>query len=372
MDLMSGAVGAIVGGLGASLLNHFLSKPDIKLAVSEVGIDPLQPRGKEGIADEIISKGASDFLIVSKEYRKLIGRHNYVSAPSKSYQHPLLYTWDLYEISRDNANAKLSNAHLNSVVKNLRQYLNSNMESAFLDEWIENQREIMAHVIGEARRGNFSLPLQDQNKQAKYRVGQDDDGDYVVRVGSKNIAFLYTDAPTHKDVAQEVCKNLALGFSVFDLDALELVVKFLESITFNDPIFDQTEAATKEQLNRYSKVYIRLNVTNSGRTGASVLGTGKIKLLCSGYRMNKGSGELIESDITFDIHAVQEDKITPLPSIAVDAGSCKSVLFVSNEIIENLKSLEILDLYGSERTFKISVQGESKVHEVTSQFAPNK
>lgn len=372
MDLMSGAVGAIVGGLGASLLSHFLSKPNIKIAVSEVGIDPLQPREKQGIAEEIISKGASDFLIVSKEYRKLIEQHNYASTPSKSYQHPLLYTWDLYKISRDNASAKLANSHLSSVVKNFRQYLNSNMESAFLDELIENQREILPHLIGEARRGNFTLPSQNQDKQAKYHMGQDEDGDYIVRVGSRNIAFIHSQVATHKDIAEKVCEHLALGFSAFDRDMIELVVKFLESITFNDPIFEQTEVATREQLNRYSKVYIRVNLTNSGRTGASVLGAGKIKLLCSGYKMNKGIGDLIETDITFDIHAVQEDKITPQPSITIAPGSCRSVLFVSNEIIENMNSSEILDLYGSERTFKISIQGDEKVHEASSQFAPNK
>lgn len=372
MDLMSGAVGAIIGGLGASLLSHSLTKPKIKLTISEVGIDPLQPRDKEGIAEEIISKGASDFLIVSKEYRKLIQQHNYTSSPDKSYQHPLLYTEDLYRISRDNAKAKLSNAHLSLVVRNLRQYLNSNMESAFLDEWIENQREIMPHLIGEARRGNFTLPTKDLTNQAKYHMGQDDDGDFLVRVGSRNLAFIYSDVPTHKDVAKEVCENLALGFSTFDHGVLEMVVEHLESITFNDPIFDQTEVATKEQLNRYSKVYIRMNVTNSGRTGTSVLGTGKIILLSSGYKMDKGRGDLIGSNITFDVHAVNEDKITPLPSVTIDAGSCKSILFVSDEIIENLNSSEILDLYGSERTFKISIQGDNKLYETSSKFAPNK
>lgn len=373
MDLLSGTVGAIVGGLGASLLSHVLSKPRLKLSIGEVGIDPLQPEDNKGIEKEILSKGASDFLITSKEFRDITHNNPYVSMVDKTYQHPLLFTMDLYRIARDNAKAELLNGRMSNAIKMLKQYLNSSMHSEFMETWVEHEETIYSHLNGEVRRGNFTLNAPEDGGQEKYYMGQDVDGDYIVRVGARNISLVFSTTKTHQDAVEALCKNLAKALSVFDKKCLGEVVTFLDTINFEDPIFKQTTEATKDMLIKHSKIYIRCTITNYGRSGASILGAGKLRIYANGYSLNKGTGPKIDSNIEFNVHAVENDNISTKRALTISGGGCISVLFVSDNILLNMNKDQLIDLYGSERQCEIFLmEDQNKQLSSKVKFSPNK
>jgi hypothetical protein len=371
MDLLSGAVGTVIGGLGSTLIQHILAKPRLTLSISEVGIDPLQPENTEGIETEIFQKRANAFLITSEEYRELTGKNPYVPQIEKTYLHPSLFTLALYRVARNNAKAMILNRRMPEAIRSLKQHLNARMDAEFMSTWVEHQETIFSHLQGETRRGAFSIQEPTEENEKKYFMDRDVDDDYLVRVGSNNIGLVYSDVKTHKDSVERLCKYLAIALSTFDKTCLNAVITFLDSLEFDDPVYASTARATEEMLEKHSKVYTRCNITNSGLSGASILGNAKATINSTNYKMDKGRGTKISENMVIAMHAVEKNNITHKRAVIIPAGGCVSILFVSDEILLNLESDKILDLFGSERDCEITVSSEaSKLLSCKARFSP--
>lgn len=373
---MSGAVGAVFGGLATSWMTQYLTRPRLSCRVFDIEITPFQPNDQLGIAEEIVQKGAKDYLITPRETIEVFERHNWLKVPGTEYQHPLLFTWDLYKANRDNELLRLQQREIPNVLRELRTLLQTDQQLAFCNLYARHQSILWSHIYGEARRGCYLIetaPTEDRpDLLPRY---PDAKGDIFINLGRLLISLPWSNEKIHVNNVQLVAQSFGKALSQWDKGRLGGLLTKLESTSWNDPLLTETANHIEATLLRFSRVIVRGAITNSGRTGASVLGVGTLALDSRGFALARGNGPEITRDITVPCHMLNEDKVSILSALSVPPG--EAVPFTASSDYYIFKSgieQELLGLYGSERNCKLTlINTDSSA--LTSQdivFGPNR
>lgn len=375
MDLFSGAIGAILGGVATVYGTHVLNRPRMSVRLFDVELTPLQPKTLDGVAEEIIQNKAKDFLITPAETLDIFRRHDYLKVPSTTFQHPLLFTWFLYQANRDNENVRIGNEAMPQIVKELKTFLRTDQHEEFCKLYGEHQDEFWAHVNGDARRGKLIVNGKQEDLEEKFPVHPDADGDFIVNLGRINLVFTWAGEKTHRDNVKAVADSLSWAISHWDKQRLETVIQYFEGVSWNDPMLKEAADHIESMLQRYSRIICRGVLTNSGRTGASVLGNGTLKLLSNGFRLDKGTGKEIKANLSVGMHLVTDNRVSAESAISIPPGS--SVPFVASSdfyLYQANNYDEFIGIYGSERMCEFElIDAEGKTLRAPKvKFGPNK
>lgn len=376
MDLFSGAIGTLLGVVATTALNQFTTRPRLSLSVFDIELTPYQPTDTKGVAEEVIQRKAKDYLATPPTTLELFARHDWLSTPPTEYQHPLLFTWNLYEANRDNELLRLNLRKIPPALKELRTYLQTNQQGAFCQCYSENQDLLWSHIHGETRRGNKFIDLSDPpDKPYLLERYFDNEGNIYINLGRKNIVLKWSDERIYKSALEATAKSLSAALCQWDVKRLDELLGNLERAKWSDSIYAETAEHIDRMLLKHSRVIIRGALTNSGRTGASVLGVGNLRLSSKGFILNRGAGTAIQEDIVAPIHLIRDDRVTVLPVISVPPGSAvpfvaSSDWFLYNSGVEE----ELIQLYGSERLCQMTMISADGGPLASQQlvFGPNK